>query len=93
MVDLESKHRDLVFRSSRIPTFHITYTYKELDKGIQTIKNSWLSEPFYASLMGPSLHSVCGEKTVVQEIEIVYDREETSHKYNSRSQCVKKDSK
>ena len=55
VVDLESKHQDLVFRSSRIPTFHINYTYNELDQVIRTVKNPWLSEPFYASLMGPSL--------------------------------------
>ena len=55
VVDLESKHQDLVFRSSRIPTFHINYTYTELDQTIRTVKNPWRSESFYTSLMGPSL--------------------------------------
>ena len=50
VVDLESKHQDLV---SRIPTFHIKYTCTERDKN--TENDLWLSEPFYASLMGPSL--------------------------------------
>ena len=55
VVDLESKHQDLVLRSSRIPTFHIKYTCTLWDQKIQTEKDPWLSEPFYASLMGPSI--------------------------------------
>ena len=55
LVDLESKHQDLVFRSSRIPTFHINYTCRPKEKIIHIVENPWLSEPFYASLMGPSI--------------------------------------
>ena len=39
MVDLDSKHQDLVFRSSCIPTFHINYTYEFKKKRIHTVEN------------------------------------------------------
>ena len=47
--DLESKQQNLIARSSQIPTIHIKCF------SFHSIHNPWMSEPFYTSLMGPSL--------------------------------------
>ena len=52
VADLESKQQNLIARSSQIPTIHIRCLCIPY---VDTIKNPWLSQPFYTSLMGPSL--------------------------------------
>ena len=52
VAELESKQQNLIARSSRIPTLHIECFCFPL---VHSIEYPWLSQPFYTSLMGPSL--------------------------------------
>ena len=52
VVDLESKQQNLIARSSRIQTIHFNCCYSPFP---HSIESPWLSEPFYTSLVGPSL--------------------------------------
>ena len=52
VAELESKQQNFIARSSRIPTLHIRCFCIPY---VHSIINPWMSEPFYTSLMGPSL--------------------------------------